>query len=112
MMASITVTGADELAKKLKKGVNMGHVKKVVRHHGAIMQKNMMMLAAVDTGNMKRSISLEIADGGLTATVGPQTDYAPYVEYGTRYMSAQPFVRPAQREQKLKFINDMKRLMK
>jgi HK97 gp10 family phage protein len=33
-----------------------------------------------------------------------------YLEYGTRFMDAQPFVRPAYNEQKAKFIRDMNKL--
>ena len=64
------------------------------------------------TGQTKRSIGLEIKDDGLTAEVGPTTDYAPYVEYGTRYMVSQPFVRPARDEQAQKFKRDMDKLMR
>jgi HK97 gp10 family phage protein len=36
------------------------------------------------------------SDGrGLLAIIGTSTHYAPYIEFGTRYMAAQPFLRPA-----------------
>lgn len=54
---------------------------------------------AVDTGRLRSSISHGIRrdPGGLLAVVGTNVDYAPYVEFGTRYMAAQPFLRPALR---------------
>ena len=64
----------------------------------------------MDTGTLKRSIGLEIRDGGLTAEVEPTAEYAAYVEYGTRYMSAQPYMRPSCTAQKEKFKSDLKSL--
>ena len=115
-MATIHVEGLDELRKALKKNVTMDDVKRVVRHHGAGLQSTMMNKAdfkkGYQTGATKRSIQLEITDGGFTAEVEPTTHYSPYLEYGTRKMEAQPFVRPALDEQKPKFINDMQKLVK
>jgi HK97 gp10 family phage protein len=51
----------------------------------------------VDTGRLRSSITWEVArDGqGLVALIGTNVDYAIYVELGTRYMRAQPYLRPA-----------------
>jgi HK97 gp10 family phage protein len=115
-MATIKAEGVEELLKKLKANVTLDDVKKVVRHNGAGLQKKMQSKAdfkkGYQTGTTKRSIGLEITDGGLTAESGPETEYAPYVEYGTRFMEAQPFVRPAHDEQKKEFISDMKKLVR
>ena len=51
-------------------------------------------LAAVDTGYMRSSVGWEMLAAG-TAEFGPTAHYAPYVEYGTVNMPAQPFVHPA-----------------
>ena len=64
------------------------------------------------TGQTKRSIGLEIMDGGMTAASGPTTEYSEYLEYGTRFMEAQPFVNPALNEQKGKFLDDLQKLMR
>lgn len=50
-------------------------------------------LAAKRTGRMSRSNRTRIA--GSTARVSNRTKYAPYQEYGTQYMNAHPFMRPA-----------------
>ena len=71
-----------------------------------------MRKAPVDTGTLKRSIGLTIDDGGMAAQVEPTVEYAPYQEYGTRFMEAQPFVGPAFREQKEIFKRDLDRLVK
>lgn len=50
-------------------------------------------IVPVRTGNLQRSIGTEIK--GNTLTLGATMDYAPYVEYGTPKMAAQPYLRPA-----------------
>ena len=110
-MGGIKVVGIEKLQKKLKKNVQMEDVKRVVRHNGAEMQEKAQRNAPVDTGTLKRSIGLEITDSGMTAEVRPTADYAPYVEYGTRFMEAQPYLKPAFDEQKEKFKKDMKKLV-
>ena len=115
-MAKITVKGLKELEKKLKANATMNDVKRVVQQNGAELQEKMQEKAdfkmGYQTGTTKRSIVLEITDGGLTAESGPTTEYAPYVEYGTRFMDAQPFVRPALEEQARQFKSDLERLMR
>lgn len=115
-MAKITVRGLDRLAKALKDNVSMDDVKRVVRHHGSELQERMQNKAdftqGYQTGTTKRSVGLEIENNGFTASVGPETEYSPYLEYGTRYMEAQPFVKPALNEQKAKFKQDMQKLMR
>lgn len=115
-MPKIKVTGLEELQKALKENVTMDDVKKVVRHHGQQMQVKMQQKAdfkkGYATGTTKRSIGLEIKDDGFTAEVEPTTEYSPYLEYGTRFMDAQPFVKPAHDEQKDKFKRDMQRLVR
>ena len=115
-MADIKVTGLDKLQKALKENATMDDVKRVVKHHGSELQERMQDNADFDkgyqTGETKRSIGLEIKDSGFTAEVGPETDYSPYLEYGTRFMDAQPFVKPSHDAQKRKFKNDLQKLMK
>ena len=110
-MGNIKIVGMEKLQKKLKKNVQMDDVKRVVRHNGAEMQTKAQQNAPVDTGTLKRSIGLEITDSGMTAEVGPTADYSPYVELGTRFMDAQPYLGPAFKDQKEKFKKDMKKLV-
>lgn len=49
----------------------------------------------VDTAATKNSIYAEYSDGGLQADVGPTTEYAPYLEYGTVNMAPHAFMGPA-----------------
>lgn len=120
-MPKIKLEGMEKLQVKLKKNVQMSDVKRVVKANGAALQEAAQRKAPVGTpqstgipgyvgGTLKRSIVLEIRDGGLTAEVEPTAEYAAYVEYGTRYMSAQPYMRPSYTAQKEKFKSDLKKL--
>ncbi len=120
-MPKIKLEGMEKLQVKLKKNVQMSKVKQIVKDNGAALQEAAQRKAPVGTpqstgipgyvgGTLKRSIGLEIRDGGLTAEVEPTAEYAAYVEYGTRYMNAQPYMRPSYTAQKEKFKSDLKKL--
>lgn len=127
-MAKIKIDGLDKLQKALKEKYTLDDVKHTVRRNGAEMQSKMQVKAdfhghfewqkgrgrvfVKPTGATKESIRLDMEDGGFTAEVGPTTEYSPYVEYGTRYMDAQPFVRPAYEEQVAEFKRDMRKLVR
>lgn len=108
----IKITGMNELRTGLDKRMDLKAVRTVVQKNGADLQRNAQEKAPVDTGTLWRSIGLDLTDSGLTAIIAPTVEYAPYQEFGTRYMDAQPFVGPAFNEQKNKFVNDLKKLVK
>lgn len=116
MARGIEIKGIERLEKALKKHATLEDVKKVVRYHGAQLQQEMQRSAVFtrgySTGATKQSIKLDIKDRGLAAWIGPTTDYSVYVEYGTRFMSAQPFVRPSLNREKHAFIRSMRKLRK
>lgn len=111
----VKLVGLDKLEKDLYKATNFAVVKTVVRKNGSDLQRSMQRKAdfvkGYQTGTTKRSIGLAILDEGATAEVGPTTHYAPYLEYGTRYMEAQPFVGPAFREILPNFQRDLKKIL-
>lgn len=115
-MSKIKVSGLNKLQKALKENVTLDDVKRVVSHNGSQLQRKMQKNAdfkmGYQTGQTKRSIGLEIKNSGFAAEVGPETEYAPYLEYGTRFMDAQPFIKPAYDEQKEKFKRDMQKLVR
>lgn len=111
-MAEIKLVGEAKLIAKLKKNMDMDLVKKAVRLNGSELQTKAQEKAPVDTGQLKRSIGLEITDDGMTAEVEPGVDYAAYQEYGTRFMNAQPFMHPALQEQAKQFRKDLERCVK
>ena len=121
-MGGIKVVGLEKLQKKLKQNVDMTEVKRQVRKHGGQLQEKAMRNAPVGTpestgipgyvgGTLKRSIGIEITDGGMSAEVEPKADYGAYVELGTRKMEAQPYLKPAFDEQSKKFRKDMQKLV-
>lgn len=107
-----TVKGLQELLNKLKKNEDLTPVKMIVKKHGSQMHNKAVRLAPVDTGTLRRSVQKSVFSGGLTVVVDVTAEYSMYVEYGTRYMQAQPFIRPAYYGQVSKFINDIQKLMK
>ncbi len=115
-MAKLKISGLEKLEHQLKQNCTLDDVKKVVRKNGLDLNKKIVRNATFtrgySTGETKRSIVPTFEDGGFTAVSGAQTEYAPYVEHGTRFMDAQPFVAPAYQEQKEIFISDMKELVR
>lgn len=121
--------GLEKLQTKLQKVAKMEEVERIVEKHGVDMQKRAVTNAfkfrghyegrgknrrfVKPTGATKRSISVNSSKiDRFKYRVAPGTDYAAYVELGTRKMSAQPFIKPAFDEQKKLFKNDLERLVK
>ena len=128
-MAKIRVIGLKELQKALNTKEAQAEVKKIVRQNGSQLQQKAQSKADFrghygyvkgkkgkqfipPTGTLKRSIGLDIKDGGYTAVVEPTAEYAGYVELGTRFMQAQPYLKPAHDEQERKFRSDMEKLVR
>lgn len=105
-------TGLDELRRGLIERSHLEAAKTVVAKNGSRLQLSAKLRAPVDTGTLRRSIGLSIEDGGLTADVEATAHYAGYVELGTRFMAAQPYMKPAFNVVKGKFNSDLKRLVK
>lgn len=121
--------GLEKLQKKLQKVAKMEEMERIIEKHGAEMQRKAIINASKfrghyegrgknkhfvkPTGATKRSISVNSSKvGRFKYKVAPGTNYAAYVELGTRKMSAQPFIKPAFDEQKKLFKNDLERLVK
>lgn len=123
MAISVKIKGLDKLEKRLKKNVSLNDVKTVVSKNGTQMQQKMVQNAdfhghyegkkfVKPTGATRRSIHGEKIQGGFGYEAGPTTRYSPYLEFGTRFMEAQPFVKPSFDEQKGKFKKNLKKLTK
>lgn len=117
-MAGIKITGLDKLQKKLQKNANMTKVRAVVQKNGDQLNDRMkseterVFVKGYSLGDTAGSINTTITDGGLTAEVKPTTEYAPYLELGTRFMEPEPFVKPSFDTQKEIFEKDMKKLVR
>lgn len=110
--SNMEIVGMEKLSRQLRKNMDLEPVKKEVKRYGGLLQRDAMRNAAVDTGTLKRSISIDIEDEGLTAKIQPNVEYAPYIEYGTRYMSAQPFMKPSFLTQSIAFKQALDKLVK
>lgn len=108
----VKLTGVKEFKAVLEKQSRVQELARpVVKYHGSQLQQNAQRYAPVDTGNLKRSIRLEIKDAGMTAEIAATAEYSPYVEYGTRFMLAKPYMQPAFLRQKDRFISDLKKVL-
>lgn len=117
-MARITkIEGLEELKAGLKGRMDLVPVENLVKKHGAQLssrtQENMRAayVHGYSTGRTRRSVKPIFSDAGMTVSVGPTTDYFPWLEYGTRFMNAMPTLKPAFDVQSVMFINELKRLM-
>lgn len=114
-MASFRLEGLDALINEVNRLAQPEHIKNVVRTNGAMldrtMKSNAVFRMGYATGETQRSISLDMTDGGFSAEVGPHTDYSPYLEYGTRYMASQPFVKKSLDQVAPNFKSDLEKLI-
>lgn len=69
----------DDMENGLKDAVNEG-----IRDAALDVETKAKQNCPVNTGELRRSIETQIEDGDIiTATIGTNKEYAPYVEYGT-----------------------------
>lgn len=71
-----------------------GALQKIIELAAMTIESEAKQLAPVDTGNLRASIGA-LREGPNSWMVRAGAHYAIYVEMGTRYMAAQPFMRPA-----------------
>lgn len=95
----LDVSDVDRFANRLtaQAAVIPVRVREVVTATAYLIEGDAKMLAPVDTGALRASISTTI-DAGIdevTAEVGPTVEYGIYQELGTSRMTAQPYLGPA-----------------
>jgi len=109
----VKLKGMNPLLNKLNSAQNIqGPVRQIVKKHSTNINRHAQKQAPVDTGELRRSIRTEYQDGGLTGVTRAGAHYAPYVEYGTRFMTAQPFMRPAFYNSAWDFKEELEKLVK
>lgn len=118
MRLSVSISGLKPAQKKLLKKADLDGIRKVVRTNTAELTANAQRNAPVSTeatvphgphGVLKGSINAEITEDGMAGVVKTGVDYAEYVELGTRFMDAQPYMKPAFEKQKPVFLRDIKK---
>jgi HK97 gp10 family phage protein len=68
-------------------------IPEILERLGVDIEADAKAACPVDTGRLRASIEHEV--DGDTLRVGTNVEYAVYVEEGTRYMEAEPYLRPA-----------------
>jgi HK97 gp10 family phage protein len=93
---SVQVEGLDDLLSRFDSMVNnlSQEIGNALLDIADTIVSNAQGSAPVDTGELRDDISIvDSSDTSITITSG--AGYSGFVEYGTRYMSAQPFFEPA-----------------
>lgn len=78
----VYLTGLEKASKE--------QIQAAVNDTAAVVDGESKKACPVDTGNLRSSI--HITTGDCEATVGTNVEYAPYVEFGTSKMRAQPYM--------------------
>ena len=120
-MVDVKIEGLSALISNLDARKYSGkQIRNVVMKNGANLQedaqkrmtKTVAYVKGYSKGTTRRSTTLSISDGGMTATVAPHTEYFPYVEYGNRFIKAEPKLNPAFQKIKQQFYKDVIGLVK
>lgn len=110
---SVKLNGMEDLVGALKPNVTMEDVKRIVKTNGDRLNRYMKAktttayIKGYSTGDTASSINTEVRDGGMTVAVGATMNYDPYVEYGTRYMQAEPILDPSLELVRPQFLGDL-----
>lgn len=95
--ATVNMAGLMLKFKYIRQGAQQG-LSNTVFEGAVIFQQEAKATCAVDTGFMRDHIDVEMVTETATraeARVISRAPYSIFVEYGTRFQTAQPFMRPA-----------------
>jgi HK97 gp10 family phage protein len=70
-----------------------GHVHRLLASWAADVKTMAKQIVPVRTGHLRQSIYAEVRD--WIARIGAEATYAIFVEFGTRYIQARPYLYPA-----------------
>lgn len=90
-LTGIELIGFKSLNKKLQQ---LEELDKKIEIIALMVEKEAKELCPVRTGRLRASIHAG-KENKYTHYVGTNVEYAPFVEFGTRKMRAQPYLRPA-----------------
>lgn len=108
----IKLEGLEELGEVLIRNCDLKAAKAVVLKNASRLQEKAQHKAPIHTGTLMRSITVRTQDNGMTGVVGPTAEYGGYVEKGTRFMAAQPYLEPSLNEVTPQFMSDLKKLVR
>jgi len=113
MAIHIKFQGINETKIKFKKMADMSLVKQAIKSNTVALQENAIgrMPNTYVKGYSKRYTAQHtnpyFLNNGFTGKVTMETEYSQYLEYGTRYMSAEPVMKPALNEIYPRFVSDI-----
>lgn len=84
---------------------------KVVKNNAELVQRFAKGYAPHDTGFLKSQIKTSYPEA-LEAHINAEAAYSGYQEYGTRFQTGKPFMRPALKAVEPKFKKDMTDVLK
>lgn len=84
---------------------------KVVKNNAELVQRFAKVYAPHDTGFLESQIKTSYPEA-LEAHIDAEAAYSGYQEYGTRFQTGKPFMRPALKVVEPKFKKDMTDVMK
>ena len=105
---------ADELIKHFE-GVKqsvIGRVPDIIQTAGVRVQADAKRDAPIEFGRLRNSITAQAEDDRFTAVVYTDVEYAPYQEFGTNRMGAQPYLMPAFDRHAPKVVQAIDKLIK
>lgn len=121
---TLKFSGSDALADALLTKSKGEAVRKIVKKDMALLNKttkDIMTSVYIHTdkngkpyskGENARKTQFTISSDGFSGTQTTNTDHIIYTEYGTRYMAAEPAIRPAFERTKRIFKSDLEGLIK
>lgn len=92
-----------------------GKLDRNVRVFAHLVESNAKQIVAVDTGATRSSIGTDLVrvldpdEFSSTATIGPQTEYAPHLELGTSRIAPRAFMGPSLDRYSGDFVNACER---
>lgn len=112
MKINIEAKGLNEFMEMLMNPKKKLAFQKTVVKYSGDLQKAAIRKVPVRTGHLKRSIQPPtFSEDVFTGTVVATAEYAYWVEKGTRFMAAQPFMEPAFNEIRQEFLNAVQKVV-
>ena len=108
---SFKLEGVADLEKALDSEKKIKAADMAVKKNAAKMQRDAMYAVKVKTGYLKATIGAGLKIEHMKATLEPFAHYAAYVELGTRFMNAQPYLRPAWLNASQQRVDDLHRIV-
>lgn len=112
--------GSEKLATALLKRAGLKIPKQLIKKHTAQLEEREKLfmgqggvyVKGYSQQENRKHTNLSIENDGLTGKVTTNTEHIVYIEHGTRYMAAEPAIKPAFDRQKQLFKAEIKSIVK